>query len=97
MLLAQTPVIAGLSIEDCHNLVQEAILKYDAGPQDDIVFQESSLWIAARVLDQVKYAPFIEQMSADIDYRNFVAEGPFGMDSVLKDIYNQAQGYLAGI
>jgi hypothetical protein len=36
-------------------------------------------------------------MSSDIDYRNFVAEGPFGMDSVLKDIYNQAQGYLAGI
>ena len=96
MLLAQTPVITGLSTQDCHNLVREAILKYDAGPQDDIIFEETSLWIAARVLEQVKYAPFMEKMSADIDYRNFVAEGSFATDPVLKDIYNQAQGYLAG-
>ena len=96
MLLAQTPVIAGLSTQDCHNLVREAILKYDAGPQDDIVFQESCLWIAGRVLEQVKYEPFMEKMSADIDYRNFVAEGSFAPDAVLKDIYNQAQGYLEG-
>ena len=97
MLLAQTPVVAGLSIQDCQSLVREAIMKYDAGPQDDIIFHESCLWMVARVLDKVKYAPFVEKMSSDIDYRNFVAEGPFGMDSVLKDIYNQAQGYLAGI
>jgi hypothetical protein len=97
MLIAQTPVIAGLSIQDCHNLVGEAILKYNTGPQSDIVLQESCLWIVARVLDQVKYPPFIEKMSSDIDYRNFVAEGPFTADAVLKDIYNQAQGYLAGI
>jgi hypothetical protein len=96
MLLAQTPVITGLSTQDCHNLVREAILKYDAGPQDDIIFEETSLWIAARVLEQVKYAPFMEKMSADIDYRNFVAEGSFATDPVLKDIYNQAQGYLSG-
>ena len=96
MLLAQTPVIAGLSTQDCHNLVREAILKYDAGPQDDIVFQESCLWIAGRVLEQVKYEPFMEKMSADIDYRNFVAEGSFAPDAVLKDIDNQAQGYLTG-
>ena len=96
MLLAQTPVIAGLSTQDCHNLVREAILKYDAGPQDDIVFEESCLWIAGRVLEQVKYEPFMEKMSADIDYRNFVAEGSFATDPVLKEIYNQAQGYLTG-
>ena len=71
-------------------------MKYDAGPQDDIVFQESCLWIAARVLDQVKYSPFMEKMSADIDYGNFVAEGSFAPDAVLKDIDNQAQGYLTG-
>jgi hypothetical protein len=47
-------------------------------------------------LDQVKYEPFMEKMSADIDYRNFVAEGSFAPDAVLKDIDNQAQGYLAG-
>jgi hypothetical protein len=47
-------------------------------------------------LEQVKYEPFMEKMSADIDYRNFVAEGSFAPDAVLKDIDNQAQGYLAG-
>jgi hypothetical protein len=96
ILLAQTPVVAGLSNQDCQSLVREAILKYDAGPQGDIVFQESCLWMVARVLEQVKYAPFMEKMSADIDYGNFVAEGSFATDAVLKEIYNQAQGYLEG-
>lgn len=97
MLLAQPTVINGLTVEQERDLVRELLAKTDAKRQSEIyggLSQASSLWVIARVLEQVNYAPFMNAIGADSYYHSFVDKGSFVDDSITQDILKQAQGYL---
>jgi hypothetical protein len=77
--------------------VRELLVKTDAKRQSEIyggLSQASSLWVIARVLEQVNYAPFMNAIAADSYYQGFVDKGSFADDSITQDIIKQAQGYL---
>jgi len=97
MLLAQPTILNRLTAEQEQELVREQLVKTDAKRQSEIyggLSQVSSLWVIARVLEQVNYAPFMNAIAANSYYRGFVDKGSFADDTILLNIIKQAQGYL---
>ena len=96
-LLAQKGVISNFNEAQCQDLVRECLVKINAKHQSEMyggMSQESCLWVIARVLEQVKYEPFVQTVAADRFYQDFVARGSYATDDVTADIYNEAEGYL---
>jgi hypothetical protein len=98
MLLAQEPIIASLTSQQCRDLVQECISKLNAEANQVIVYgmmgRASTSWIVARVLEQIKYQPFLQQAGADVNYQDFVTKGGFAADDVLIGVFKQGQDFL---
>ena len=96
-LLAQKAVISSFNEAQCLDLVRECLAKINAKHQSEMyggMSQESCLWVITRVLEQVKYEPFVQTVAADRFYQDFVARGSYATDDVTADIYNEAEGYL---
>ena len=80
----------------CQDLVRELLAKIDAKRQSEVygdMSRDSCLWVIARVLEEVKYAPFMNAVAADSYYHNFVDEGFPADDNMVQDILHQAQEY----
>jgi hypothetical protein len=96
-LLAQKGVMSNFNEAQCQDLVRECLAKINAKHQSEMyggMSQESCLWVITRVLEQVKYEPFVQTVAADRFYQDFVARGSYATDDVTADIYNEAEGYL---
>ena len=97
-LLAQKGVISKLDEAQCLDLVRECLAKINTKLQSEMyggMSQESCLWVITRVLEQVKYEPFVQTVAADRFYQDFVARGSYATDDVTADIFTQAKEYLA--
>ena len=97
MLLAQPTILNRFTAGQKRELVREQLVKTDAKRQSEIyggLSQASSLWVIARVLEHVNYAPFMNAIAADSHYQGFVDKGSFADDAITQDIIKQAQGYL---
>jgi hypothetical protein len=96
MLLAQRALISSLNAAQCQDLVRELLAKIDAKRQSEVygdMSRDSCLWVIARVLEEVKYAPFMNAIAADSYYHTFVDEGFPADDNMVQDILHQAQEY----
>lgn len=96
MLLAQRALISSLNAAQCQDLVRELLAKIDAKRQSEVygnMSRDSCLWAIARVLEELKYVPFINAIAADSYYHSFVDEGFPADDNIVQDILHQAQEY----
>ena len=97
MLLAQRVIIGSLNTMQCQDLVSECLTKIDAKRQSEMyghMSQDICLWVIARVLERAKYTPFLNAIAADSYYQGFVDKGSFATDTIVSDIFAQAQRYL---
>ena len=101
VLLVQDAIQDKLNDTQKANLLQEAIAKYRTKLQYGEVYskysQQTSLWLAGRTLQNLKYEPFVKTMESDISLQDFLNNGSFPDESDLKEILLKADTYLTSI
>lgn len=99
ILLAQDVILHNLIETQCQDLIKEATAKYQAKQKYGQIYRQSGQECTARLIGkgllQVRYVPFEQKIQQDISLQNFLDTGSFANDSILNEIYSQAEQFLA--
>jgi hypothetical protein len=89
LILAQNSLISQLNTDGLRDLVSEALVKYRVKQQGesawDPVLLNSNMWILARAMHHMNYAPFLEKENNDRVVKIFVKGGGFVLDKAQQE------------
>lgn len=101
LIIAQYNLISQLNQSEYRNLISEALVKYRVKQQGenawDPVLLDPNIWILARTLHYLNYAPFVEKINNDRMLKLFVEGGGFMLDKAgREELVSLAERFLAG-
>jgi hypothetical protein len=100
ILLAQDSILSNFTETQLLELIQVTREKYLVKQQLAEIYgqsgKERSVWLMGKVLQQVGYPPFEQQIRLDMSLQYFIGGGSFANDVVSNEIISHAEQFLSG-
>jgi hypothetical protein len=98
-LLAQEPILSGMTKAERHQLIAEALMKGQLKAQLPEIYgqfgRERAALIMGRILKRENFGPLNESARSNSEIDSFLQDGTFTTEEVISDISSHAQRFLS--